>query len=120
MIQSRRVSAFLCIASALSLVAKGDLFDSDLFKGMNKIGKSVGMMQGLFKGFTSNKMVISPIKYSECPDFKSQDTFYVNYDTMGGENRLISKIIEKDEANVITVEGQVMKQMHLKDINIWV
>ena len=71
MIHTRRVSALFCLASALSMAVNADLFDSDLFSSFNKVGKSVGMMQGLFKGFTSNKMMMSPIKYTECPNFKS-------------------------------------------------
>jgi hypothetical protein len=87
MIQSRKTSALLLLATSLFSVSSADLFDSDLFSGLNKVGKSMGMMQGLFKGFTSNKMLRSPITYTECPKFKSQDNFYINYDTMGGETR---------------------------------
>lgn len=108
MIQTRRVSALFCLASALSMAVNADLFDGDLFAGVNKIGKGVGMMQGLFKGFTSNKMVMGPIKYSECPKYKDHDfgnSLYINYDTVGGDYSRTTRMIEKDEEQVISVEA---------------
>ena len=103
MIQRRRVAALLFLLSTLSMVANG--FNFDILSNVGSFSKKMSMMKRLIEAVTSSRMVISPIRYTECPNFKSQDNFYINYDTMGGESRYNPKDIQRDDQCVITIEG---------------